>query len=104
LKTGDKKAIREITGLHNAEVEFVTVERGMFEKLKLNIEHISVETYYRYILPDILPRNIKKVLYLDADILVAGDIGYLWNEDIEKYYIAGVEDTLILDENYKKDQ
>ncbi|KAJ6801381.1 putative galacturonosyltransferase-like 9 [Iris pallida] len=35
--------------------------------------------YARNYLPDLLPRSITKVLYLDSDVLVLDDIANLWN-------------------------
>lgn len=37
--------------------------------------------YARNYLPDLLPRSITKVLYLDSDVLVLDDIANLWNHN-----------------------
>lgn len=43
--------------------------------------HTSICAYYRLLMAELLPRTIHKAIYLDADILVLGDIGELWNMD-----------------------
>lgn len=60
-------------------------------KRKTNYRHITTAACYRLFAPDLLP-DIDKVIYLDADIIVRGDISELWNFDVK--YIAGVQDPL----------
>jgi len=51
-------------------------------------EHLTVETYYRFFLPAILP-ELDRIIYIDGDTIVNGDIAELWNEDLEGK-VAGV--------------
>ncbi len=56
--------------------------------------HISsLATYYRLYLGECLPESIKKVIYLDGDVIVRGSLREMWDTDIEGYAIAGVPDT-----------
>lgn len=47
------------------------------------IDHVTIATYFRILLPDILPSDLSKVLYLDPDMIVLDNIEELWNTDIE---------------------
>jgi lipopolysaccharide biosynthesis glycosyltransferase len=40
--------------------------------------HVSICTYYRLLIPRLLPESVSYVLYLDVDILVTGDVCDLW--------------------------
>ena len=51
------------------------------------LTHISVSTMDRLLLPEIY--EAEKVLYLDVDIIVKGDISELYNLDITNYRYAG---------------
>lgn len=73
---------------------FIDVDRTRFNKLGLIIQYTSIETYYRFLLADLLI-DVDKLLYLDADILVVGDISALWSKAIDELYCAGVEDKNI---------
>ena len=53
--------------------------------------HISVETYYRFLIQDLLP-DYKKILYLDCDTIVNHDISELYNIDIDGYMLAAARD------------
>ena len=54
--------------------------------------HFSVETYYRLVLPELLP-DYNKVLYLDSDMIIRRDIAELYDLDLESYLIAACYDA-----------
>ena len=84
----------------NFTVSKIEVPTEKFKDLMSNVDYISVDTYYRYAIADLLP-NINKILYLDADLVVNKDISKFYNTDLENYYFAGVEDVYILAVNHK---
>lgn len=57
--------------------------------LSLHCAHISKDTYLRLLLPEVLA-DIDRVIWLDIDLLVRGDIAPLWNADIGSAVLAGV--------------
>ena len=67
--------------------------------LPLNREYISIATYYRLFLLDVLPQNIDKCIYLDCDMIVEDDIEKLWKYDITNYYAGVVEDESSIPNN-----
>jgi len=50
--------------------------------------HPTIETYYRFFIPKILP-ELEKIIYIDGDTIIIGDILELWNENLEGK-VAGV--------------
>ena len=54
--------------------------------------HFKEETYFRLLLPDILP-DYNKILYLDSDMVVCADIAELFAEDITGYLLAACKDA-----------
>lgn len=50
------------------------------------------EMYYRILGIDLLPETLEKVLYLDVDILIKGDVAELYNTDITGSAFAVCED------------
>lgn len=54
-----------------------------YQNFKINIPHITRETYFRLFAPYILPQNIDKILYLDGDIICNGKIDKLYNTDFD---------------------
>ena len=52
----------------------------------------SIETYYRLVLPELLP-DYHKVAYLDSDLIANHDVAELYNTDVEGYLLAAVPDV-----------
>lgn len=75
----------------NGIFEFKFYEIANFQKSPISA-HISIETYYRIILPNILSKNLNKVLYLDSDIIVNKNLADLWLVDIKSYALGAVFD------------
>ncbi len=84
----------------NFTIKYIIPDHSLFDGLKLNIEYISVETYYRYVIANILP-HISKALYLDADLVVNGSLTDLYNLNLKNFYCAGVKDSHIEKIGYK---
>lgn len=71
---------------YNAHIECCLVDRKIFEKYPLRgfgaeRGQWSIVTYYRLFAEDILPKDVKQVLYLDCDIIVDGSLGELFDRD-----------------------
>lgn len=45
-------------------------------------KHISEETFYRLLIPEVLPQY-KKILYLDCDLIILGDVAKLYETDLQ---------------------
>lgn len=63
---------------------------GAYE-LKTNNAHIGIETYYRFLIQGLLP-FYDKVLYLDSDLVVEGDVSELFSSDLGDDLLAAVHD------------
>lgn len=57
--------------------------------------HISVETYFRFLIQKILP-EYDKVLYLDCDLIVNADVAELYETDVEGFLLAAARDPEFL--------
>ena len=54
--------------------------------------HITQAMYYRYLFAEMLPLEITKILYLDADIICKGDLLPLWQLDLQGRVLGAVRD------------
>ena len=54
--------------------------------------HITQAMYYRYLFAEMLPLEITKILYLDADIICKGDLLPLWQLDLQGKVLAAARD------------
>ncbi|MDY4523203.1 MAG: DUF4422 domain-containing protein [Atopobium sp.] len=76
----------------NASVRFYNVSRMIRGyDLSTNNEHISLETYYRFLVQEILS-FYDKVLYLDSDLIVRGDVSELFDTELGTNLLAAAHD------------
>lgn len=92
---------------NNLKINFLDVSSELFSKFPA-FGHLVIATYYRILASEVLLKY-DKVLYLDIDLVVDGNILELWNTDIDNYIVAAVreesveanEERLGIPKNYK---
>ena len=80
----------------NVNIEFVDLSYYI-EKVKNKLytrDYYTNTTYFRLFLPELYPQY-NKVLYLDSDIIVLGDISELFNTDMGTNLVAAAPDDII---------
>lgn len=99
LNTGIKEENKQklyVYNSNNAEIEFVDVSQHMItlaDKLHTR-DYYSKSTYFRLFIPKMFPQY-NKALYLDADIVVTGDISKFYNTFIAGNLIGAVPDEVV---------
>lgn len=88
---GKTKLTRTLARFNHKPI-FWNVDKDFFSKYPLT-GILTMETYFRLDIPDLLKKSIKKVIYLDCDTIVNEDIANLWNVDLSQYYVGAVIDT-----------
>lgn len=76
------------------EISFIKVELDTELTLLKGIGSFTVGTLFRLKMIDLLPKSVKKILYLDADTIVNVDIVKLWNVPFDGALIIGRKDTI----------
>ena len=64
--------------------------------------HISVETFYRLLMQDIM-KHYDKVLYMDSDLVVMDDLAKLYDTDMSGYCLGAVRDIDMAGNYHGKD-
>ncbi len=65
----------------------IQVDRDLFDKAPVSKQYPQ-EMYYRLMAPLLLPDTLKRVLYLDPDILVINPVRRLWEKALGEYSFA----------------
>jgi lipopolysaccharide biosynthesis glycosyltransferase len=55
-------------------------------------DHVTIVAYVRLLMPSLLPKDVTRVIYLDADMLIRRDLGQLWNEEQGEHPLLAVQD------------
>ena len=99
----NKKTQKELKTFKQQNVEITTIP------LKLSMlknvgnyriiarRHVSRADLFKFFIPEIF-QNFNKILYLDSDILVLGDVSKIYNYDLEDKYIGAVQESYLNEE------
>jgi lipopolysaccharide biosynthesis glycosyltransferase len=86
-----KQRIIKSLDSQQVDVSWVQPNPGLIENLKVE-RHLTIVTYYRLLIPQVIPQHFKKAIYLDSDMVIKGDLEQLWNIDIGDNYVLAVQD------------
>ncbi len=90
-----KETIQKFQNMSEENFNVTCLDVNAFIDKELNLYenfHFTKEMYYRILIPSIL-ENYDKVIYLDSDMVILGDISELFKEDISDYVLGGVRDV-----------
>ncbi len=80
-------AFDKLAQQYDGQVQSVLIDRSLFSDRLMVTAEWSIEAYYRLIMADVLPREVERILYLDGDIIVNGNI--------REFYDLNFEDKLL---------
>ena len=86
---GKEKISAIASRFKNASITFLefSIAGSHGQQLRLD-RYLTMASYLRLFLTEFLNPTIEKVLYLDCDIIVNGDIGELWETELGEAYLA----------------
>lgn len=73
---------------HLQDIEFIHVDIKRFASFP-NLMHFSLNTYFRYLIPELKP-ELQKALYIDSDMIITADVGKLFDTDMQGKPLAAV--------------
>ncbi len=92
-KTLDANSLASLRAMiENAGAQLETrtpVSDATIERMPLG-EHFTEATYYRLLLPDLLPSSVSRLIYLDSDVIVRQSIAELWSIDLGEHSTGAV--------------
>lgn len=91
LDKTNQNILKEQSDRLDIRLQFLTFDSTIAKNFFVS-HHLSVATYYRIFIPELLGDEIKKAIYLDSDIVVKDDIAKLWKFDIGEQILGVVHD------------
>jgi lipopolysaccharide biosynthesis glycosyltransferase len=92
LRADTRRRLDAAWTARGARVEWMQPGGLSLDDVKLG-GHISVVTYFRILLPHVLPERVTRAIYLDCDVLVLGDLAQLWAVPLDGQPAAAVQDA-----------
>lgn len=92
----NKNTLQQIANQYGNQISFHAITDDLIKVLPFGKDnmprHVSIATYYRLFVAQVLPKGVNKVIYMDGDMIVRGSLDELWNTDLKNYAIAAVHD------------
>lgn len=76
-----KRRIIKSCGSQQVDISWIQPNESLLANLKVE-RHLTIVTYYRLLIPQIVPEQFNKVIYLDSDMVVQGNLEELWQIEI----------------------
>lgn len=95
ISSNNKNGLEKIvSGFSDAEIVWIPFS-DWESKLKLDLAwDISVSTYARLFIGEMLPIHTNRVLYLDCDMIICGSLSVLWETNLCDCVIGAVQDDI----------
>lgn len=80
---------------YGVTIRFIDVDRNIFSQMPIGEERWPSEAYFRFVAPDLLPEEIRKVIYFDCDIIVQCNLHELWDIPMDNNSVLVVPDIAV---------
>lgn len=91
LSNTNASSLQQIATQYNSSINIYRIDDSILQDCPVRQgDHVSIATYFRILIPRILPTILDKVLYLDCDMVVTDNLSGLWNADIEHCAIGAI--------------
>jgi lipopolysaccharide biosynthesis glycosyltransferase len=88
----NQQLLRQSLDKFGVQLRIITIDTEIYHDVIVN-KHITKATYYRLSIPDLFAgTDVKKVIYLDCDLIVKDDISKMWDIDLVDHTIGAVGD------------
>jgi len=90
---------KQVSPHQQFSIEFIDVTEYVSKYDLFVSRHITVEAYYRFLIPEIFYKY-EKAIYLDCDMIVLADISELFDIDLGNHILASTRDITVLNWHY----
>ena len=98
LSTKSIERFNSLKELFDCEINMIEPDKSVFDGCVMRDgDHVSLATYYRLVCGNILPEHVKKIIYLDCDVIVNTDLNELWCVDLGNNVCGGVTDAFYIE-------
>jgi lipopolysaccharide biosynthesis glycosyltransferase len=90
LSTAARARLDSVARQFQQQLRFESIDTTLLGNARISA-HLSLATYFRLLIPRVLPPDVEKVLFLDSDLIVRSSIVELYDTAFEEHTLAAVE-------------
>lgn len=95
LSKENQRELRHMVEDYRHKISFIRIDKQIYRYFPVN-EALAVKCYYILLAHQFLPTEMERILYLDADLIIDGDLQELYAVEMEEKYLA------VCGQSYKK--
>lgn len=101
ISQDNQKLLSAITSSRECHIHFLFIDNNTTKSFPIGKgmanNYVTIATYFRLFITEVLPKSIDKILYLDSDIIINQPIDDLWNCHFEnRKCIMALEEMQVL--------
>lgn len=93
ISAKNRERLQSLVVGHPAVIDFHEVDMSKLTAGEETYRRISIGTMFRLRIFDVLPKNIRRVIQMDVDLMVHLDIATLWELDLKGNLLGACKDT-----------
>jgi lipopolysaccharide biosynthesis glycosyltransferase len=97
LGAGTREKIVRSVPRDRMELRWIIIDAERLAYLRDTLrtfDTVTLASYYRLLLPEVLPSTVEKVIYLDCDLVVNRDLGELWDLDVAGTHLLAAAELI----------
>ena len=93
ISMNNMNKLRKLARSYNFDIKFIRMNNDTYYKFnRCGLNDNFHCAFFRISIPELVSPYLNKILYLDSDIIVRGDLTEFWNTNISKSYLAAIPD------------
>ena len=106
LTEGNKERLERIFQCYGQEVDWIHPDiqkiQAIVDKEDRMPRKYNISVFYRLFAAEWLPQNINRVIFMDCDLIVTGDLNSLWKEEMdENISLCAVHDFIRINDYHR---
>ena len=94
IREPNRRRIHESLDPNRVDIHWVTPEsKHLVSIANRCANNYPISAYNRLLLPQLLPNSVRRVIYLDSDLVVLGDLAELWEMDFGDHCMFAAMDA-----------
>ena len=103
LSEDGRDKIENVVKLYQQICKFYLLDASMFNDFSFRPNsRITLNAYYRMLLPTYIDESVEKILYLDCDMIVLGDVSELYELELKNFGLAACRDCMPYEELHRR--
>lgn len=94
IGAADRERMSTAWGRHGATTRWLDPPDSRFAGVPL-WGRMPVTTYYKVVLAELLPADVHRVIWLDSDVIMLGDVARLWAHDLGGCLACAAQDRIV---------